>query len=271
MKARLACFFALIAVLVSSTSTSGTLIGDGWELQVDTGRKLIIAGVRYESGQAVLVQCRDGELNSTIVGLPTAEIVIQAVNGLFFRRLETGSEQSLGSAVWRSTSDGTRVSKLGDARWVRSLKTIDQLTVRTVPLSTGPAQRIVLDLPDDPSALDQVLTACGRLTTDPRDALRDVSELVKVDRNHQGLLRDTPMGVEPWSVVFSCIVAPKARVRDCVIESEQPEGRGIGRRLLRNASSARFNMGPDPESLVGGIFYQRYEGELRFEPVPGPN
>lgn len=252
-------FFGLAMMLASPASAQET---DGWDVETVPARQITVASLRYENGSGLAVQCRDGELNTILFGLPPGDTT-EPSEGYTSRRLDTGVEGATVVGHWRASPDGTSAVRNGYARGVRQMKRGGRFVIRTVPVSNEPVRRLIFDLPADPSGLDQVLTACGRPTVDPRDELRDLSEYVNVDQRHPGLSSNDTIGNSSFE--YSCIVAPGGRVRDCVIEAERPTGRGIGDRLLRSAPRARFNMGDDPESLVGGIFYVRLTTVTRME------
>lgn len=226
---------------------------DGWDVETDAARKITLANIRYDSGAGLIVQCRDGELSTIILGLPATAAPITPQNGVTTRRLETGALNELSPVTWRSAPDGTSAMRSGDVRRIRDLKKGGRFIVRTVASENDPARAMVFDLPSDPSGVDQVLTACGRALSDPRDALRDVSAFVTVDQRHPGLDVGSPTGDLAYE--YSCIVAPGGRVRDCVVELMRPASPELEARLLRSAPRARFDFGDDPDSLVGGIFY----------------
>lgn len=253
-----------ITIMAFAAPASAAAQDDGWDVEVDPSGEITLAAVRYDTGQGVIAQCRDGELSTVLVGLPATASPIAPLNGITTRRLETGPPTALAIGYWRSAPDGTSAMRPGDARGVRALKQTGRYTVRTLASDNEPARRVVFDLPTDPSGVDQVLAACDRALVDPRDQLRDVSDLVKVDQRHRGLDAGH-LGIRSYSFEYSCVVAPAGRVRDCVIESEWPPGRGIGERLLRSEPRARFDFGEHPENLVGGIFYISLSVETREE------
>lgn len=242
-------------VLAQDATASVVAEADGWDVEIDAARKITLASIRYDSGAGLIIQCRDGDLSTIILGLPATAAPITPQNGVTTRRLETGALDELAPMTWRSAPDGTSAVRGGNVRSIRDLKKGGRFIVRTVAAENDPARAMVFDLPSDPSGLDQVLTACGRPLSDPRDALRDVSAFVTVDRQHFGLDIGTPPANGGLTYEYSCIVAPRGRVTDCMIELMRPASPELEARLLRSAPRARFDFGDDPDSLVGGIFY----------------
>lgn len=228
---------------------------DGWDVETDAARKITLASIRYDSGAGLIVQCRDGELSTIILGLPATAAPITPLNGVTTRQLETGTVNALTPSSWRSTPDGTSVMRADYARGVRALKQGGRFAVRTVAAEGDPARALVFDLPSDPSGVDQVLTACGRRLTDPRDALRDVSAFVTVNQRHPGLDGGTVRPGDSSVYEYSCVVAQGGGVRDCMIESMRPADAALEERLLRSAPRARFDFSENPDSLTGGVFY----------------
>ena len=242
-------------VLAQDTPAPVAAETDGWDIETDAARKITLASIRYDSGAGLIVQCRDGELSTIILGLPATAAPVTPQNGVTTRRLETGALNELAPVTWRAAPDGTSAMRSGDVRRIRDLKKGGRFIVRTVAVEGDPARAMVFDLPSDPSGVDQVLTACGRALSDPRDALRDVSAFVTVDQRHIGLDGGSLPASGDLAYEYSCIVAPGGRVRDCVIEFMRPASPEYEARLLRSAPRARFNFADDPGSLVGGIFY----------------
>jgi|GEM_PF-1853404 len=236
---------------------------DGWDVEIDAERKITLASIRYDSGAGLIVQCRDGELSTIILGLPAAAPPAASRNEAIARRLETGPVDALTPAAWRAAPDGTSAVRGGDARGVRALKRGGRFAVRTIAAEGAPARALVFDLPSNPAGVDQVLTACGSLLTDPRDALRDVTAFVTVDERHPGLDAGPPSRSDPSAYDYSCVVAPGGQVRDCRIESIRPANPALEERLLRSAPRARFNFSEDPDSLVGGVFYVTIHALIR--------
>ena len=246
---RLLVMIGLLAICAANPAFAQTA-PDHWETEIDTQRQITTAGVRYRNGYGLAVQCRAGSLSMILFTVPSTGIETSAG----YRRLRTGVGSDLLSNYWQITGNGTAAIRNGYARGVRQLRAGGRFTVKSDAQEPETNQDIVFTLPNDPSGIDQVLQACGRPTIDPRDELRDVSEHVRLNINHPGLRIDSRR-LGSMAYEYSCIVADDERVRDCVVETETPSGRGLSERLLRSAPTARFDFSEAPDNIIGGIFY----------------
>lgn len=148
----------------ASVSASASAQDDDWEFQEDATQKLSVAAVRYDAGQAIVVQCRDGALTAVLVGLPQSAQALQ-VNAT--RADGRGVSQAFVSGgapgAWRMATPG---------RDVRFLRGGGLYSIQT-PAGATPVVRAAFDLPTQSANIDRVLTACGWAVEDERDQLAD--------------------------------------------------------------------------------------------------
>ncbi len=237
---------ALAAALCLSPVPALAQDADDWEFAEDAGRKLSAAMARYEGGQAVVAQCRDGELSAMIVGLPTTPYRLRRVEA---ERADGRRDQqswfpevaAAGSpAVFRSLTPGR------DARFFRGGGI---LTLRST--DGDPAtMAATFDLPAQSANLDRVLTACGRPLEDERDRLARTPVNIEwepvASEPRRGRGRERTIGAAD----ISCIVRNQ-RYTDCRVEYARPARDGA--RLAREMEGDRLRT-PDP-AAEGTVTY----------------
>jgi hypothetical protein len=247
-----------LAMLATAASGFGSSAAaqDGWDVEVDAERGIVVASVIYEGGVGIAVQCRDKTLDMVLLGLPPA--VGDEVSDRGHRVLDTGpSGQTLRASSWRAQPGSPVATSLYPARLARSLKGAEAYVVRIPAHDDSPARRMAIPVPSDGTGLDQVLSACGRATEDPRDALPMVDPLLVPGWTVEGFDYTGlyPRPGDTLNTEYSCVLAPENRVRDCRIEFQNPENSGGSRRFLASADRVTITYDGTPGELDGHIVY----------------
>lgn len=160
MRTRL--WLGAMAVALSAAATGAVAQDDDWEFQEDTGRRITVAAARYDAGQMIVVQCREGALTAVLVGLPPSDGALTLTATRADGRADVQTWGSAGApGAYRSTVP---------ARDIRFMRGGGAYTVHT---SEGAATAFqgTFDLPTQSGNLDRVLTACGWAAADERDLL----------------------------------------------------------------------------------------------------
>jgi hypothetical protein len=218
MKAELYAGLAMAVGL--GFATAAVAQDDDWEYQEDAARQIWVAAARYDAGQMIVVQCRQGGLTAVLTGLPASEapLVLRATRA--DGRASAQNWQPAGAAgAFRSASPG---------RDVRFMKGGGQYVLRGG--EGAAAVRVGFDLPTQSANLDRVLTACGWATEDERDALAtanislidpdDIPSRPRAPRSARQAPRATtprpeaPLTPPPPEDAVSCIVRDM-HLRDC--------------------------------------------------------
>lgn len=220
---------------------------DDWNLIQRPEQKLTMAATVFDTGIGIAVRCLDGNFEVLLAGLPAAEGPT--------RRLRVGlNGAELYDESWTGTDDPTAWFSDFPMNFARRMRGGGTLNV-IVPGENGqPNRRYVLGLPASTTAIDTVLTACGRPLVDMRsNPVTWVAE--------DGSIPDLQWGRRPMPtypdkavngrvgagrVVLSCIVQPQGRVDDCVVESERPGGYGFGEASRRAAQRSTMAVPADP-------------------------
>lgn len=158
-------FFAGLALAAGLSITSVAFAqDDDWEYQEDAARQIQVAAARYDAGQVIVVQCREGGLTVVLTGLPQStgslHLLATRADG---RAVEQTWEAAGSPGAWRSQSPG---------RDVRFLRGGGLYSVQT-EAGVTPAFRGAFDLPTQSANLDRVLTGCGWAMADDRDLLAE--------------------------------------------------------------------------------------------------
>ncbi len=196
---------------------------DDWEFQEDAARRITVAAARYDAGQMIVVQCREGALTAVLTGLPqSAEALTLNAARTDGRRIVQAWLPAGAPGAYRSASPG---------RDVRFMRGGGLYSVRTVE-GEATAFRGAFDLPGESANLDRVLTACGWATVDDRDLLPDAVEVTAVNPREVGRQRlptrrgattraprqpvemPPPPGPPPPERTVTCIVRDM-HLRDC--------------------------------------------------------
>lgn len=247
-------FFA--APLPAAAQDSAVITpGPDWDLVQDDRRRLTLASITFDSGVGIAARCRRGAFEVILAGLP------QEPGEGFFRTLGVAfRDGEFRDTSWTVSEDRTGAFNHLPARFARRLREGGQLQIR-VPGQRGAASvRYVLDLPPSATAVETVLTACGRPLEDRRDAL--LPDMVREGVESVGLQWvQRPRGEYPlsanlkWaSVALTCIVQADGRLDDCIVESEHPGGYKFGEAAIRAARRGRVGATPDspPDAMIAG-------------------
>lgn len=142
---------------------------DDWEFQEDPARQLSIAAARYDAGQMIVVQCRQGGLTVVLAGMPVTPGAIQVdATRADGRAVSQGWLPAGAPGAYRSASSG---------RAARFMRGGGLYVLRT----ESPAFRASFDLPTQSANLDRVITACGWAIEDDRDLIADATQISLVD------------------------------------------------------------------------------------------
>ena len=162
MKTELCLGLAMMAGL--GFASAAVAQDDDWEFQEDPARQLSIAAARYDAGQMIVVQCRQGGLTVVLTGMPVTPGPIQVQATRADGRAVSQAWLPAGApGAYRSASSGATV---------RFMRGGGLYALRT----ESPAFRASFDLPTQSANLDRVLTACGWATEDDRDLLPEATQ-----------------------------------------------------------------------------------------------
>lgn len=220
---------------------------DDWEFQEDAAQGVSVAAVRYDAGQMIVVQCRQGTLTTAVTGLPPSAEPL--------RFAATRADGRRAAQIWVSvgTPDGYRsVSPGRDARFLRGGGTY---VVRTGPDAPA-AVNGTFDLPSQSANLDRVLTACGWTLEDDRDLLAEADEIF-LDRPRRGRAEARPY--RPPAIPereVSCVVR-EMRLRDCRADHPAYARTSDARSLIRSVEGRRVYVadGVDAVATDGKVFH----------------
>lgn len=213
-----------------------------WEMLRDPAKKTVVAYMPLTTGLSIGVRCTDNVLGAVIAGLP------EAPRGQKTRQMVMifGDGHA---HPWRWNVTTNRTVAVADypAPFARELREGGRLQI-TIPggAGNGRALRHDLALPPSNAAIDEVLSACGKPTVDPRDALLpDIEEgglpggVTWARRPSVSWPMNSRYG-EGYAVV-TCLANPDGSLSQCAVESEHPADGVFGGAALRAAGRARIN------------------------------
>ena len=225
---------------------------DDWDFLVDPERKdLTVAGVQFEGGASLSVQCQGGMLSLFVGGIP--------MSGRNFRAFSIMGDDGLSRLSHFTRVEHTNLLHANDARAVRFLRTRERITIAS---SAGELQpmRMQLDLPALSANLDRVLTACGYPLVDSRDDLADVSDLII-----NPPIIEMPTFSRRYTVVrveVSCVVS-NGRLTACQSDHETPSAPEVGRATAQEANGTRVSLS-DPAAAEGRLFDVVVTGDRNY-------
>lgn len=256
MIAAAACVLTPAAAMAQET--------DDWEYGEDAARGVSAAVSRYDTGHAIVVQCRAGELSVVVQGLELGE----GRRDLRVARTDGRRDDQ----PWRAMTPTAGGAEM-PGRAARMLRGGGAVQFRT--LEGTPAARLGLELPAESASVDRVLTACGRLLQDERDAL----PVFKGEPDRRSLeqalnRRDlrTPGTEVPAAAEITCIVGEDLRLRDCLVHQSLPAGSLYGLEMAERMTGVLVTpAGGQP--APGTVYHQSGTNMLRVvertEIVPG--
>ena len=159
---RVTALAVCICSLVLATDALAQVIEDDWEFAEDATRKLTVAAVRYDSGNAIIVQCTGEELKVVLIGLPATTATIRTLDA-------TRSNGATDLQAWQVSEGQTLVSRV-PARDARFLRSGGDLSLRSTAGQAAPVTAS-FDLPTQHANLDRVIAACGYVVEDDRDSV----------------------------------------------------------------------------------------------------
>lgn len=219
---------------------------DDWEFGEDPSRKLTVAMARYDGGQALIVQCVDGELKTMISGLPATTRRLRVIE---WERADGRRDRQ--SWFPEGGPGSTVFGTYTPARAARFFKGGGQLTLRSA--GGDPASmEASFDLPPASANLDRVLTACGRPLQDERDSLPRTP--FEVDWDEAAAEPRPGRGRSVGVAEISCIVRQE-RFRECRVDYARPPR--AGRDAARQLEGDRLQQ-PDP-AAEGTVSYMNIE------------
>lgn len=224
---------------------------DGWRLVSEPNSQMAVT--EYSSGNSIAVICQSGALNVVLSGLPETTKPS--------RSLELSYDvRSADRQPWLSSTTTTVAISGLPAFNARQLRSSRRLSV-SVQSDEGRAHRYLLDLPTDPSAIDQVLEACREPLTDRRDDLARVDPEFFRSGSPWARLPQVQFpqsaasaGVTSGYAIVGCTVGPGGSPRDCRIEKESDRRAGFGASALQAIRGGRLRMTGDPPAEEGQVF-----------------
>lgn len=247
------------AVALLTAAPASTQDSDDWDFGHSADRDLTIAAVTFDNF-GVAVRCLDDTLSVVISG-------VQASEGEQTIRFAMADEGE-GDTSWIGSRNGSSLFSI----WPRAIATDLQKGGRlSLGISDGErTRRLAVDLPSSPSAISRVFAACGReLTSGPTSDLPGGVEL-------SGLVWSEvpqpqfPSGTlsEAGIAALSCQATDDGHLRNCLIESEFPEGGRFGRAATFGAHrTGRVRMA---DGSTRGMEGRRLSFTVRYNLSAGP-
>lgn len=221
---------------------------DDWDIVRDDSTRTTLAFTAFDNGISIAFRCIDGSLNSVVAGLPPAEGGRRTMQVSFRGRpaYESG---------WTTTTDSTVVVGDFPAPFAREFRAGGELRL-TIPGAGQGGRNVtfVSELPQSSTAIDEVLTRCGKLLVDPRDGML---KALGYNGLPEGLTwRRAPRPQFPEGrygsgfVVTTCVSQHDGSLTDCEIEMEHPHDGRFGRAALRAIEDARIVNSDAPDDAV---------------------
>ena len=221
-----------------------------WDVLRDPRRKLTIVSTAFDNGLGIALRCNDRSYEALLTGLPVAPAGETRPLRLAFR------DNPLFDYTWSVATDPTVAVSGFPAPFARSVRQGGRLQI-VVPNGAGDGRNLRYDLtlPVSGAAIDETLTACGRPLVDPRDA--EIADIGASGLPGDMIWRRAPRPTFPTRTryargfaVVSCMSNPDGSLRDCVVETEHPQGGYFGEAALRSTGAARLKMTADEDAAV---------------------
>ncbi len=237
---------ALLVALITPAQEPPPVAGDDWEFHEDAARGMV-AMARYSGGQAVIVQCKGGQLNVLLVGLP--------VTGDGPRNFEAQrADGRRDRQSWRPGEAPNVLTSTVIGRTVRFLRGGGDYSLTSTEPGAPPV-RISFDMPASFDNLDRTIAACDWPLDDERDRLDQAEpgafEWPRASGRRQGPRESdgTLIGVSH----HSCIIRG-LRLSDCRVDHQLPRNSSDGPRAARDLEGTRLSAS-DPAQVEGQVVY----------------
>lgn len=211
---------------------------DAWDM-TDYAEHGRVASVAWASGQAVLVRCKVGRLDVVLNGLPPADTRS--------RRIEmTLGEVGPEIQHWAAAPGSPIASPPEPARIARLLASGGDLLLRD--LSAGGETPYALPLPSNGAGVRDVLQTCNQPTTGEHDRLPRLTETATGWARYGAVNFPPRFGQASFleaEARLGCLVDADGRPSSCWVESETPQGKGVGVAAVASTMSARFKIPED--------------------------
>lgn len=247
---------SVFSVLLPLTLALPALAQDAapdWEVMRDPAKEAVAAVAVFDSGVAIGVRCLKGGLGVVLSGLPP--------RGGDRRTLRLGfGDGPLRDETWISTVNPTVAVTEFPARLARRLREGGTINIVAPGAAEGGRNlRFVMELPVSTTAIDSVLTECGKPLVDPRDADIDVSGAPAMPAGMNWVRAPRPVypreayfdSIASGYAVMSCNTQNDGALSACEVESEHPMGSGFGRAALESMDRARVGWVENRSAPVG--------------------
>jgi hypothetical protein len=213
-----------------------------WVLTQVREQDAVVAAAPFSNGITVVARCSDNVFALILMGLPEAD------RSATTRRLIllVGDETRERPYSWSVASDRSAAFSRVPALTARQLMKGGKLQIIVPGEPGGRRTRYVMSVRPSESALQDVLSRCGRPIVDPRDDL--------LLGDGQGLPEGLHWVTQPrptapgsnvhraatgGSVTLSCTIGAGGRLTDCEVEDEFPHGANLAQAVSRSTDAAR--------------------------------
>lgn len=231
-----------------------------WTMVNEPAQGVTAAVASFDSGIGIAVRCMKGGMGVVIGGLPP--------QGGDRRTLRIGFEDGpVRDYTWVATVDPTAAVTEFPSPLARRLRQGGVMNVVVPGAAEGGRNlRHVLNLPPSATAIESVLTACGKPLVDPRDAELDPGAPAGLPEGMNWTRAPRPdyprqaefARIGSGYVVMSCNTQADGSLKACEAESEHPLGVGFGRAAVDSMERARVGWRGDHQTPVGGrrVFFR---------------
>lgn len=217
----------------------------------------LIASAPFDNGITIAARCSRDAFTLILTGLP--EVDRSETDRTLI--LVVGEEGGERSDTWTVANDRTVAFSRVPAIITRRLIEGGPFQVIVPGVPGGPRTRYVMSLRPSESALQEVLTHCGRPVDSPRDeALRGDGRALPTGFTWTRMpLPEFPSATvsgaaTAGSVTLTCRVGEGGRLSECIVEDEFPAGFNFGKAALRSLGAAR--VGQSEEARVAGAPFE---------------
>lgn len=216
---------------------------DTWVLTRLREGNTLLATAPFSNGVTVVARCSNNLFALILAGLPEPTDPKAQSRSL---TLLVGDDAVEKSTAWSVATDRTAAFSRLPAPMARRLAQGGALQIIVPAPPNGRRTRYVMDLTESVSAVQEVLSHCGRPLVDPGDeeALADANDLPARFRWLAVPAVSFPaqassLGEAGGSATLTCDVNRQGWLRNCDIENEFPEGSGFGQAARRAAPTGR--------------------------------
>ena len=249
----IAVIAAICASALPAQSQESPVTSDhDWNIYEVTDRNTVVAIAEFDNGITLASRCANNVFDVLISGLPETRDTTRQL------RVSVGENASYASSWLVGEIRSAAFSRI-PARLARTLMSGGTLKIQIPAEHNRPATLYVMELDPSSTAVARTLSACNIAWQDSRyddygdESSNELTPGLEWYRRPQPEYPAPVKGMSPTRgfATVSCITGADGKLDQCLVESEQPTGYGLGKAVLDATRRSRVRSS-DPARPIDG-------------------